>query len=81
MCGGITWTGRTNLVIVRGNLTAIQYIGEILRPYVLPFLATQAQNYTFQYDNALAHRAHITSAFLNANNVPTLLHGQPTPRT
>ena len=69
---GISWTGRTNLVIVRGNFTANLYIGEFFRPFVIPFSAADAQNFTAKHDDALAHRAHnIVDFFFKANNIQT----------
>ena len=50
--GGITSHGRTQLVIVAGNLTAIRYRDEIIRPLVLPFLQGQRGAVMLQQDNA-----------------------------
>ena len=33
--GGISYHGKTNLVVIRGNLTAQQYVNNILRPVVV----------------------------------------------
>jgi hypothetical protein len=40
------------LVVVAGNLTGIRYRDEIVQPYVIPFIQAQANNVTFQQDNA-----------------------------
>ena len=38
--GAISTTGRSQLVRVQGNLTAAQYIQDILQPHVLPLMGT-----------------------------------------
>ena len=70
--GGITSAGKTDLVIINGNLTAQRYINEVLQPHLLPFLAHQRNNLVFQQDNAPAHRAIITQTFFNQNNIAVL---------
>ena len=49
---GISVNLRTQLCIVNGNLNAQQYIDEILRPLVLPFLQQIGPNDVLQDDNA-----------------------------
>jgi hypothetical protein len=53
--GSITAHGRTPLVVIAGNLTGIRYRDEIVQPYVIPFIQAQANNVTFQQDNARPH--------------------------
>jgi hypothetical protein len=55
--GGITAHSRTPLVVIPGNLTGIRYRDEIVQPYVIPFIHAQANNFTFQQDNARPHVA------------------------
>ena len=62
---GITSHGRTQLVIVAGNLTAIRYRDEIIRPHVLPFLQGQRGAVMLQQDNARPHVAQ-----QNVNTLP-----------
>jgi len=64
---GITATQRTDLVIVRGNLNAQNYINNILTPHAFPLI--QQQNLTLQQDNAPAHRARVTQVALANNNI------------
>jgi len=68
--GAISHTGRSNLVRVRGNLTAQAYINNILMPHALPLL--QQPGAIFQHDNARPHAARLTREFLTRNNVQTL---------
>ena len=70
--GGITAHGRTPLVVVAGNLTGIRYRDEIVQPYVIPFIQAQANNVTFQQDNARPHVARVVRAYLTQQNVDLL---------
>jgi hypothetical protein len=42
-----------------GNLTGMRYRDEIVQPYVIPFIQAQANNVTFQQDNARPHVARV----------------------
>ena len=70
--GGISFNHRTPLVVVNGNLTAQRYIDEVLRPSVLPFFTTHPDVDIFQQDNARAHSARVTTAFLDNQNIQRL---------
>ena len=70
--GGITAHGRTPLVVVAGNLTGIRYRDEIVQPYVIPFIQAQANNVTFQQDNARPHVVRVVRAYLTQQNVDLL---------
>jgi hypothetical protein len=62
--GSITAHGRTPLVVIAGNLTGIRYRDEIVQPYVIPFIQAQANNVTFQQDNARPHVARVVRDYL-----------------
>jgi hypothetical protein len=68
--GAINNTGRSQLVRVQGNMTAQQYVQDIVQPHVLPLMV--APRAVFQQDNARPHTARLTTAFLTANNINTL---------
>ena len=70
--GGITCHDRTPLYVIQGNLTAVRYRDEILRPFVLPLIQAPGRNVTFQHDNARPHVARVVNEFLAHNNVHTL---------
>lgn len=70
--GGISGQGKTDLVVVDGNLNAQRYIDQILRPVLLPFLQQHNNRTLFQQDNARPHTARITREFLQRNNVNVL---------
>lgn len=67
---GISHGHRTPLVFIDGRLTAQRYVDVILRPVVVPFV--RQHNVTFQQDNARAHVARLSMAFLQQNNVDVL---------
>ncbi len=43
VCGAISYTGRSELVVVRGNLTAVRYRDESMRPHMLPIMDRQRE--------------------------------------
>ena len=55
---GISHSGKTNLIIVNGNLTALRYLNDIVRPHVIPYINGNG-NLLFQQDNARPHVAHV----------------------
>ena len=63
--GGISHGLKPQLVVIGGNLAAVRYRDEILRPHVIPFL--QQHNLTLKQDNARPHIARICQVF-PANN-------------
>lgn len=68
--GAISYTGRSDLVVVEGNLTAVRYRDEILRPHDLPIMNRHRELY--QQDNARPHTARVTMAFLQNENINVL---------
>ena len=70
--GAISTTGKSQLVIIQGNLTANRYIDICLRPHLLPFVNQHNQNMQFQHDNARPHTAIVTRDFLTNNHINTL---------
>lgn len=67
--GAFSFHQRTNLYIINGNLNAIRYRDEILRPLVIPCLRAIGNRAVYQDDNARPHRARIVNDFLLQNNV------------
>ena len=62
---------RSQLVVVLGNLTAREYINQILRPVILPMFR-QRRGLVLQQDNARPHVAHIVRDFLQNNHIDVL---------
>ena len=57
-------------IVVPGNLTAVRYRDEILRPVAVPLV--QQHQMTFQHDNARPHVARVCQDFLANNNIVPL---------
>ena len=62
--GGISLTGKTEFVIIEGNLNAVRYRNEILEPVGIPYLQNLGPNSILQDDNARPHRARIFTEYL-----------------
>ena len=58
---------KTNIVFIKGNLTAARYQHEVLDTEVIPLLGNHRGMQL--HDSAPAHLARATTAYLNANNV------------
>ena len=67
MWAAISYARNTQLVHIPGNLNAVRYRDEILRPHLLP--AMNVRREVFQHDNARPHTARITTDFLDQQNV------------
>ena len=61
---------KSPLIVVPGNLTAVRYRDEILRPVAVPLV--QQHQMTFQHDNARPHVARVCLDFLANNNIVPL---------
>ena len=68
--GGIAHGIKSQLIIVAGNMTAIRYRDEILRPVAVPLV--QQRNLILQQDNARPHVARVCQDFLANNNIAPL---------
>ena len=67
--GGIAHGIKSQLIIVVGNMTAVRYRDEILRPVAVPLV--QQSNLILQQDNARPHVARVCQDFLANNNIRT----------
>ena len=61
--GGISINGRTELVVVRSNLTAAGYIKQILLQHLLVAAYGVGPEFVLMHDNVRAHLVHITRAW------------------
>ena len=68
--GGIAHGIKSQLIIVAGNMTAVRYWDEILRPVAVPLV--QQRNLILQQDNARPHVARVCQDFLANNNIAPL---------
>jgi hypothetical protein len=62
--GSMSFDDRTDLVVVRGNLTAAGYIEQILLQHVLVAAFAVGPEFVIMHDNAKDHLAQITRAVL-----------------
>lgn len=70
--GGIMAHRKTDLVLVGGHLGANRYIQEILQPVVFPIAEEIGPDFLLMHDNATAHVARTTSAWLQTHNIQVL---------
>ena len=68
--GGISHGVNSPLIVVPGNLTAVRYRDEILRPVAVPLV--QQHQIIFQHGNARPHVARVCQDFLANNNIVPL---------
>ena len=68
--GGILHGVKSPLIVVPGNLIAVRFRDEILRPVAIPLV--QQHQMTFQHDNARPHVARVCQDFLTNNNIVPL---------
>ena len=68
--GGITHGVKSQLIVVDGNMTAVRYRDEILRPVAVPLV--QQRHLIIQQDNARPHVARVCQDFLANNNIVPL---------
>ena len=62
--GGVSLTGRTDLVTINGNLTSERYITDILQEHVVPYAPYIGANFLLMHDNARPHTGRIVRNYL-----------------
>ena len=65
---GVSIHHKTNIVFIKGNLTAARYQHEVLDAEVIPLLRNH-RGMQLLHDGAPAHLARATTVYLNANTV------------
>ena len=65
---GVSLHHKTNIVLIKGNLTAVRYQHEVLDTEVIPLLRNH-RGMQLLHDSAPAHLTRATYSYLNANNV------------
>ncbi|GFV75172.1 hypothetical protein TNCV_3190211 [Trichonephila clavipes] len=69
--GAISYHGRSNLLLIEGNLNSIRYVSEVLQPEVIPFLQDIPEA-IFQQDNARLHVAKTVRDFCSVQHMQLL---------
>ena len=62
-CGGINYNSRSHLEFLKGKVNSVQYIAQVVKPVLLPFLRQEGDVF-FQQDNARPHTAAATQHVL-----------------
>lgn len=70
--GGISLTGRTELVIVNGTLTAERYILEVLDQHVVSYAPYIGRGFLLMQDNARPHIARVVRNYLEEVEIDTM---------
>jgi len=71
--GGISDQGKTDLIVVQGNMTGQRYIDQILRPVVVPYARNHGPGFQLMDDNARPHHANIVTNLLAAQHINRFL--------
>ena len=66
---GISTGGKTDLVIINGNLNGQRYVDEVLRPHVIPYAGAIGEDFVFMDDNARPHRGRLANDFVQDEGV------------
>lgn len=69
---GIRIGGRTDLVWIRGHLSARKYLEEVVEPVIHPHRIQMGPEFLFMHDNAPSHTARLVSAALRDHDIQVL---------
>ena len=64
--GGIFLNNKTDLIFIRGNLTAERYVEEVVQNHSLPFAHEIGPDFVLMQDGARAHNSRASTCFLEA---------------
>ena len=67
--GGISIIVKTDLHVIAGNLTGIQYRDEVLDPIVRPYAGAIGDDFILMDDNARPHRARVVTDYLETETI------------
>ena len=65
--GRLCAQGKSHLIVIEGNMTAVRYKNDILRPVAVPLV--QQRQLILQQDNAQPYVARVCRDFLANNNI------------
>ena len=69
--GGISNSGKTDLITIAGNLNVVRYCNEVVVPVIVPYINNGSAD-VLQQDNARPHTARHSQTVLATHNVATL---------
>ena len=61
---GISFNKKTDLIFIRGNLTAERYVEEVVQNHTLPISHEIGPDFVLMQDGARAHTSRVTTRFL-----------------
>ena len=67
--GGISFAGKTRLVVINGTLNAQRYCDEILAPVAIPYVQNMGVGSILQDDNARPHTFRIVQEHLQHRRI------------
>ena len=71
---GISTNGKTDLIIIDGNLNAQRYRDEILEPTVIPYAgAVGPETFILMDDNARPHRGRVVNDFIEEQGIERMV--------
>ena len=77
---GVSLHHKTNIVFIKGNLTAARYHHEVLDAVVIPLLRNH-RGMQLLHDGPPAHLPRAIAAYLNENNVNVVAPPPPPPKS
>lgn len=67
--GGITAFNKTDIVVLAGNINALQYQNQVLAPVVVAFMRRHLPRGIMQQDNARPHTARLNMQYFQQQNI------------
>ena len=71
--GGISSNNKTDLIFIRGNLTAERYVEEVVQNHTLPFAHEIGPDFVLMQDGATAHTSRVTTRFLEDSGMQVMI--------
>ena len=63
---------KTDLIFIRGNLTAERYVEEVVQNHILSFAHEIGPDFVFMQDGARAHTSRVTTRFLEDSGIQVM---------
>lgn len=67
--GGVSEGGKTDLLVIEGNLNANRYVREVLAPQVVQYAGAVGDGFVFMDDNAQPHRGRVVDEILEGQGI------------